>query len=141
MKSFIRARNNLVKLLMNLPIRLLIVDDQQSARKGLKAILNYFPQILVVGEAVDGEEALQLTAEQQPDVVVMDLQMPVMDGVEATRQIKLRWPAIKVIVLTVQVTRSADALSAGADFFLLKGNGSETLLNAILGRQVTDFID
>jgi DNA-binding NarL/FixJ family response regulator len=126
---------------MNQLIRLLIVDDQQSARKGLKAILTYFPQILVVGEAVDGKEAVQLTAEQEPQVVVMDLQMPVMDGVEATRQIKLRWPAIKVIVLTVQATRGAEALAAGADFFLLKGNGPDTLLNAILGRQVTDFTD
>jgi DNA-binding NarL/FixJ family response regulator len=117
---------------MNQSIRVLLVDDQQLARKGLKAILTYFPQILVVGEAVNGEAAVQLTAEHQPDVVVMDLQMPVMDGVEATRQIKTRWPAIKVIVLTVQSTRRAEALAAGADVFLLKGNGPEELQDAIL---------
>jgi DNA-binding NarL/FixJ family response regulator len=117
---------------MNQPIRVLLVDDQPSARKGLKAVLAYFPQILVVGEAVNGEAAVQLVAEQQPHVVVMDLQMPVMDGVEATRLIKAHWPTIKVIVLTVQATRRAEAHAAGADIFLLKGNGPDALQDAIL---------
>jgi DNA-binding NarL/FixJ family response regulator len=117
---------------MNQPIRVLIVDDQLSARKGLKAILAFFPQILVVGEAVNGQEAVQLAAEHQPNVVVMDLQMPVMDGVAAIRLIKTRWPAIKVIVLTIQATRRREAFAAGADNFLLKGNGPEALQEAIL---------
>jgi DNA-binding NarL/FixJ family response regulator len=117
---------------MNQPIRVLLVDDQQSARKGLIAILTFFPEILVVGEAANGEEAVQLVAEQQPDVVVMDLQMPVMDGVEATRLIKTRWPTIKVIVLTVHATRRVEAHAAGADIYLLKGNGPEALQDAIL---------
>ena len=118
---------------MNQAIRVLIVDDQPSARKGLKAILTFFPQVLVVGEAVNGEEAVQLVAEQQPNVVVMDLQMPVMDGVEATRLIKTRWPAIKVVVLTIQAARRGEAFAAGADTFLLKGDGPEALQTAILG--------
>lgn len=117
---------------MNHPIRVLIVDDQPAARHGLRAILNFFPQILVVGEAVNGQEAMRLIAEYQPNVVIMDLQMPVMDGVVAIRLIKMRWPAIKVIVLTVQVTRRRAALAAGADRFLLKGNGPEELQEAIL---------
>ncbi|MCL4863776.1 MAG: response regulator transcription factor [Caldilineaceae bacterium] len=117
---------------MNQPIRVLIVDDQLSARKGLKAILTFFPQILVVGEAVNGQEAVELVAEHQPDVVVIDLQMPVMDGVVAIHLIKTRWPAIKVIVLTVQATRRGEALAAGADTFLLKGDGPEVLPQAIL---------
>ncbi len=117
---------------MNQPIRVLIVDDQASARKGLKAVLAFCPEILVVGEAVNGEEALKLIVEHQPQVVVMDLQMPVMDGVAATRLIKTWWPTIKVIILTVQAARRAECLSAGADTFLLKGNGSEALQNAIL---------
>lgn len=117
---------------MNQPIRVLIVDDQLSARKGLKAILAFSPRILVVGEAVNGQEAVQLVAEHQPNVVVMDLLMPVMDGVAATRLIKARWPATKVIVLTVQATRRSEALAAGADVFLLKGNGPEELQQAIL---------
>lgn len=117
---------------MNQPKRVFIVDDQPSALKGLKAILAFYPEILVVGQAVNGQEAVWLIAQQQPDVVVMDLQMPVMDGVEATRQIKRHWPAIKVIVLTVQATRRAEAFDAGADHFLLKGNGPEALQLAIL---------
>ena len=117
---------------MKQPIRVLIVDDQPSVRKGLKALLAFYPEILVVGEAVNGEEAIQSIVEQQPQVVVMDLQMPMMDGVTATRQIKTRWPAIKVIILTVQATRRSEALAAGADIFLLKGNGPEALQHAIL---------
>jgi DNA-binding NarL/FixJ family response regulator len=117
---------------MNQPTRVLIVDDQPSARKGLKAVLAFYPEILVVGEAVNGQEAVQLVAEQLPHVVVMDLQMPVMDGVEATHLIKSRWPAIKVIVLTVQATRRGEALAAGAATFLLKGDGLEALQQAIL---------
>ena len=117
---------------MNQPIRVLIVDDQQSARKGLIAVLAFYPDIFVVGEAVNGEEAMQLVVAHQPQVVVMDLQMPVMDGVAATRLIKTQWPAIRVIVLTVQAARRGEALAAGADAFLLKGNGPEALQNAIL---------
>ena len=85
-----------------------------------------------MGEASNGQEALAWIAQQQPDVVIMDLQMPVMDGVEATRLIKRQWPAIKVIVLTVQAARRAEALVAGADHFLLKGYGPEALQRAIL---------
>jgi DNA-binding NarL/FixJ family response regulator len=117
---------------MKQPIRVLLVDDQPSVRKGLKALLAFYPEILVVGEAVNGEEALQLVVEHLPQVVVMDLQMPVMDGVAATRLIKTQWPAIKVIILTVQAARRSEALAAGADIFLLKGNGPEVLPHAIL---------
>ena len=117
---------------MNQPIRVLIVDDQLSARKGLKAILAFYPEILVVGEAANGEEAMKLIVERQPQVVVIDLQMPVMDGVAATRLIKTKWPSIKVIVLTIQASRRGEALAAGADTFLLKGNEPEALQNAIL---------
>jgi two-component system secretion response regulator SsrB len=117
---------------MNQPKRVFIVDDQPSARRGLKAILAFYPAIVVVGEAVNGQAAVAQIAEQQPDVVIMDLRMPVMDGIEATRLIKQRWPAIKIIVLTVQAARRAEAFMAGADHFLLKGNGPEALQRAIL---------
>jgi DNA-binding NarL/FixJ family response regulator len=117
---------------MNQPKRVLIVDDQPSARKGLQAILAFYPEILVVGEAVNGQEAVQLVTKQQPDVVIMDLQMPTMDGMEATRLIKGQWPTVKVIVLTIQAARRVEAFRAGADHFLLKGNGPEALQQAIL---------
>jgi len=117
---------------MKQPIRVLIVDDQLSVRKGLRAVLAFYPEIVIIAEAQNGEEAVQLVAEQQPDVVVMDLEIPVMDGVETTRLIKVRWPATKVIVLTVQSLRRAEAIAAGADIFLLKGNGPELLQRAIL---------
>ena len=117
---------------MKQPKRVIIVDDQPAVLTGLKAILAFYPEILVVGEAGNGWDAVQLVAAQQPDVVVMDLQMPVMDGIEATRLIKRQWPAIKVIVLTVQAARRGEAFVAGADHFLLKGNGPETLQQAIL---------
>ncbi len=123
---------HLVSLLMNQLIRVLIVDDQLSVRKGLKAILAFYPEILVVGEAANGAEAIKLIIDQQPQVVIMDLQMPVMDGVTATRLIKTEWPTIKVIVLTIQASRRAEALAAGADTFLIKGNEPEALQKAIL---------
>src|SRR5690349_1245902 len=107
---------------MNKLIRVLIVDDQLSARKGLRAVLAFYSEILVVGEAANGEEAMKLIVDQQPQVVIMDLQMPVMDGVTATRLIKTGWPTIKVIILTIQASRRAEALAAGADTFLIKGN-------------------
>jgi DNA-binding NarL/FixJ family response regulator len=117
---------------MNQPKRVFIVDDQPSTLKGLKAILAFYPDLLVVGEAVNGQTAVAQIAEEQPDVVIMDLRMPVMDGIEATRLIKQQWPAIKVIILTVQAARRGEAFAAGADHFLLKGNGPETLQRAIL---------
>jgi len=103
----------------------------------MRAVLAFYPEILVIGEAPNGEEALQLVAEYQPDVVVMDLQLPVMDGLEATRLIKNRWPATKVIVLTMQSLRRAEALAAGADIFLLKDSEPEILWWAIRNDAMT----
>jgi len=117
---------------MNQRIRVLITDDQQPTRQGLKALLNYAPQIEVVGEAVNGKDAVQLVAKRYPDVVLMDMQMPVMDGLQATRFIKNQWPEIKVIALTIYPAYRARALKAGADAFLLKGCSAETLQSAIL---------
>ena len=108
------------------------VDDHAVVRRGLTLWFQKNDQIQVVGELENAVELVRVVKELRPDVVVMDLQMPVMDGVEATRQIKEQWPAIKVIVLTVQAARRAEAFSAGADHFLLKGNGPEALQQAIL---------
>ena len=115
------------------PVRVLIADDQRSARQGLRALLSLCPQVEVVGEAADGQEALRLVVECQPDVVLMDVQMPVMDGLEATKCLKCLCPEVRVVALTMYASYRTRALAAGADAFLLKGGPVEALQAAILG--------
>ena len=113
-------------------MRILIADDKRPTRQGLRALLVLCPEIDLVGEASDGQEAVQMVAEHRPDVVLMDMQMPVMDGLEATRHIKDQWSEVKVIGLTMYSRYKAQAISAGVDVFLLKGCPTEMLLDAIL---------
>ncbi len=117
-------------------IRVLIVDDQQLARKGLRALLAIWPKVHVVGEAGNGREAVLLTETMYPDIVLMDVRMPVMDGIAATWFIKHQWPAIRVIVLTLYGNHRNDALCAGADAFLIKGCATEDLVTAIFSQPV-----
>jgi DNA-binding NarL/FixJ family response regulator len=134
---------------MTQPIRVLIVDDNARSRNGLRALLGtvrlsppaaaktgtqdeVWPEVEVVGEAANGREAVRQVAEHRPDVVLMDVRMPEMDGLEATRLIKNRWPGVKVIMLTLYTTFQTEALAAGADLFLIKGCPNEELLAAIL---------
>jgi len=117
---------------MKQPVRVLIVDDQSSARLGLRALLAFFPEIEIVGEASNGQQAILASAALQPDVILMDVQMPLMDGLEATRQIKQSQPQVKVIVLTIYRTSHHAATTIGVDDFLLKGGGVEELRSAIL---------
>ena len=113
-------------------IRVLIADDRLSSRDGLKALLATKLEIDIVGEATDGQQAVQLVEQRRPDVVLMDIRMPVIDGLEATRIIKDRWPEMKVIILSMHPSHQADALAAGADVFLVKGCAVEELLEVIL---------
>lgn len=117
-------------------IRLLIVDDQRLMREGLRTLLELEPDMLVTGEAADGQEALSLFASLQPDVVLMDIRMPVMDGVEATRRLRQDYPQARVIILTTfdDDAYVFDGLRAGALGYLLKDVSGEELAEAI--RQV-----
>ena len=112
-------------------IRVLIADDSARARDGLRALLVTWREVEVVGEATNGQEAVRLVAEHRPDVVLMDLQMPVLDGVQATGLIKQRWPEVTVIVLTIYAAQEAAARAAGADAFMIKGGAPERLLAAL----------
>ncbi len=114
-------------------IRVLIADDRLWARAGLRALLSTRAEVEVVGEANNGREALGLAEEQRPDVVLLDAQMPVMDGLETTRLIKARWPETRVIVLTMHAAYRSQALAEGADRFLVKGGPTTQLFEAILG--------
>ena len=116
-------------------VRVLICDDQWIVCEGLEAILESVPDFEIVGCAYDGAEALDKAREFEPDVVLMDLKMPVMNGVQATREIVGRHPDVKVLVLTTYGADEwvFDALRGGASGYLLKGTPRETLIAAIKG--------
>ena len=118
---------------MSSSLRVLVVDDQQIVREGLATILDLLDDVSVIGTAANGAEALDLVARRQPDVVLMDLHMPVLDGVGATRRIVAEHPAIAVLILT---TFGADddaleALRAGARGVLTKDAGGEEITRAL----------
>ena len=114
-------------------IRILIVEDQRIVREGLRAVLEDEDDLAIVGEAANGQEALALFGELRPDVVLMDLQMPVMDGPQATRRIRELAPGARILVLTTYATDEFifKALRAGAQGYLLKDASSDELLSAI----------
>ena len=115
--------------------RVLLVDDHPLVRNGLRALLASVPGMMVVGEATSGEEAITQAAELQPDIILMDLHMPILDGVAATRRLKSTHPAIKVLVLTTfdDDEDVFEGLRAGAVGYLLKDVPSEKLVEAIRG--------
>ncbi len=118
---------------MDEPIRVLLVDDQRLMREGLRTLLEFEPGLTVVGEAANGQEALTLYAELKPDVVLMDVRMPVLDGVDATRRLLARDPAAHVIILTTfdDDEYVFEGLRAGAQGYLLKDVSIQELADAI----------
>jgi DNA-binding NarL/FixJ family response regulator len=112
-------------------IRVLLVDDNEVVREGLKSILEPQPDIEVIGQAADGLEAVAKAEELRPDVILMDAQMPVMDGTEATRRIKQSLPDVKVLFLTVYGDYVGGALAAGASWYLTKDCRRQDLLEGI----------
>lgn len=113
------------------PLRILIVDDQPRARRSSIALLSTWSRILEIREAGDGREAVRRVEQVRPDLVLMDVRMPEMDGLEATRQIKALWPQVKVIVLSLYGEHRDEALSAGADAFVGKEEAPEKLLDIL----------
>jgi len=117
---------------MSEPIRILVVDDQPRARQSLKILLATCPQVKEVREAALAREAVRLIQESQPDVVLMDVQMPEMNGLQATRLVKAQWPQVKVIILTLYAEYAAEARAAGADAFICKGEPAGKLLTTLI---------
>ena len=116
-----------------MPIRILIVDDHSVVRQGLQIFLKLEPEFEIIGEAANGQEALIKVTDLQPDVVLMDLLMPVMSGVQAIESIKQKYPDVEVIALTsvLEDTLIVEAIRAGATGYLLKDTEADELINAI----------
>jgi two-component system, NarL family, response regulator LiaR len=116
-------------------IRVLICDDQEVVREGLATILSTAQSIQVVGSAPDGAKAVEMIGELKPDIVLMDLNMPIVNGIEATRQIYDKFPTVRVLALTTYETEEwvLDAIRAGAVGYLLKDTPRANLIRAIEG--------
>ncbi|BAD39908.1 response regulator [Symbiobacterium thermophilum] len=113
-------------------MKVLIVDDHLMLRKGVLSVLSN-TDLEVIGEASNGQEALELVPKLKPDLVLMDINMPVLDGVEATRKLKQMYPDLKVVILTVsEIDKDLfEAIKAGADGYLLKNLGPEELVSSL----------
>ena len=110
---------------------ILIVDDQPRARKSLQALLSTWSRVGEMHEACDGPAGVERVQELRPDVVLMDVRMPELDGLQATQQIKAMWPQVKVIVMSMYPEHQSEALAAGADGFVGKAEAPERLLNLL----------
>ncbi len=113
------------------PLLVLVVDDQPRARKSLKALLSTWPRVGAIHEASNGREAIERVQERQPDVVLMDVRMPEIDGLQATRQIVVCWPQVKVVVLSMYAEHRSEALAAGAIAFVGKEEAPDRLLDVL----------
>ena len=111
--------------------KVLITDDRLTSRKGLRALMLTQPDIQVIGEAANGELAIEFIKKVQPDVVIMDAFMPGMNGLEATRIIKKKWKDVRVVILTLHEDIREEALASGADAFLVKGCPPDKLIEEI----------
>lgn len=115
------------------PIRILIADDHTIFRSGLKLLLNSEPDMQIVGEVEDGEGAIRLAGELRPDVILMDIGMPKVNGIEATRQIHETYPEVHILVLTMHRSEEYffQMLSAGASGYILKAADTDQLISAV----------
>ncbi|HLN65739.1 MAG TPA: response regulator transcription factor [Streptosporangiaceae bacterium] len=115
------------------PLRIVVADDQASVRQGLVVLLGTLPEIEVVASAANGEEAIQLVAEKSPHAILLDLHMPVLDGIEATRRLTEQHPDVAVVILTTYVDDSSvvAALEAGARSYLTKDADCADIVQAL----------
>jgi two-component system response regulator NreC len=116
-----------------MPVKVFLVEDHEIVRQGIKALLEGEPDIIVTGEAPNGIEMLKKLESGQPDVLLMDMNMPEMSGVECTTEVKKRYPGVKVLILSMHDHESylVDMIYAGADGYILKNSSREELLFAI----------
>lgn len=116
-----------------MPVNVFLVEDHDIVRHGIKALLEGEPEIAIIGEAANGEQAISKLSSIQPDVILMDMNMPVMNGLESTRIIKRDYPSVKVLILSMHDHESylIDMLDAGADGYILKNSSREELVFAI----------
>ena len=114
-------------------IRLLLADDHQLFLDGLQSLLSHEPGIAITGQSLNGRQVLEQVAGTSTDLVLMDVNMPEMDGIEATRQLKARFPEVRVLILTMHDSPEfiTSLLGSGADGYILKNTGREELLHAI----------
>lgn len=126
------------------PVRVIVVDDQLLLREGIAALLRLDPRVEVAGRGSNGQEAIDLTERLHPDVVLVDIRMPVMNGIQAVIEIKQRWPEVRVAILTSYVYDGyvVEALMAGADGYLLKDASPAALVSGVMalaaGEQVIE---
>ena len=115
------------------PLRIVVADDQASVREGLVLLLGGLPSIEVVGAAADGEQALALVAEHKPDAILLDLHMPVLDGIATTRRLTVEYPSVAVVILTTYADDESvlDALRAGAKSYLTKDADRADIASAL----------
>ncbi len=112
-------------------LRVLIADDNRKAREGLDALVGTWPEVEIVGEVSDGIAVLLFLEEFGADVVLLDVRMPKLDGIETTREINRRWPEVKVVVLSMYPYARGEALDAGASAFFIKGESPQDIRAAI----------
>lgn len=125
-------------------VRVVVVDDETLIREGIVSLLQADPRITVVGSGSNGQEAIDLTGDLQPDVVVTDIRMPRVDGIQAAREIKARWPSVRVALLTsfAQDGYVLEGMSSGVDGYLVKGAPAAALTSGLIsiaaGQQVIE---
>jgi DNA-binding NarL/FixJ family response regulator len=119
------------------PLRILIVEDDPMMQLGLEQSLEDYPQLTIVGQATDGYLGVEMALKLKPDVIVMDIGLPRLDGIEATQQIKAALPEVRIVMLTSHTTENEviAALSSGADAYCIKGTNVDRLIAAIAAAQ------